>query len=137
VKFKRPELEEELRTACAPELRRLLEDFDRWSPRVHLPEPMLTCLGRTPAQNRAVGGVPTSLHLWSGAGEVQETRAADLSTWRYLPEQLELVLTWFRGEVAKRGGAKRWELLHHNVQTGQHLHVGLRRSPLPQPPATA
>jgi hypothetical protein len=131
VRFKTPGLTLEYRAQVEPELYQLLEDFCAVSKRWALPEPLLNELGRTPAQNKAVGGAEHSLHLWepnpAGLALPYRTRAADLSVRPYGEAQLELALTWLHGEVAKRGGKRCWELLHHNVLTGSHIHVARDR----------
>lgn len=138
MKYRRPSLEKQLALATHPEVRKLLLDFDGFSRRARLPEPTLVCLGRTTQENRLVGGVPTSLHLWeppfaNGTGKEPETRAADLSVKAYDESQMELVLTWFRGEVAQRGGKARWELISEPHGTGPHIHVGVKREkPAPE-----
>jgi hypothetical protein len=121
VEFKREALEEELRTRSHPELREFFLAFGlvcyerEWHP------PFITCLGRTEEENRAVGGVSDSRHLYDSAG--------DLRVWVYPADTvLPRVLVWMRAEFEKRGGQKAWGLLVHNAGSGSHIHVE-RRDP--------
>lgn len=133
MKYKRDGLESQFLLRTEPELRQLLQDFDDISKRWGLPEPILTCLGRTPAENKAVGGVAHSLHLWEAdpflPAKPPISRAADLSAWAYSPEQLAQALMWLRGEIARRGGRRAWELIHHDAGTGEHVHVAREHDP--------
>lgn len=64
---------------------------------------------RTPARNRAVGGVPTSYHVKALAGDVVTPDD------KYPTALVESV----RAIVAKHG----YELLVHNVGSGNHIHI--------------
>lgn len=129
MKFKHEYLAAQFASELEPDLQRLLLDFEDASKRFELPEPLLTCFGRTVEENKAVNGVPNSLHLWELMnGGKRRARAADVSIRPYDAEQLKVVATWFRGEVAKRG-RPRWEFLLHDVGSGMHLHVARRRTP--------
>lgn len=131
MNFKTPALEKQFFLETHPEVRLLLLDFVSGSERFGLPVPLLTCLGRTAEENAAVGGVPTSLHLWEVvAARQRQSRAADLSLRPYEGTQVGLAETWLRGEIAKRGGKRRWEWLRHAVPGGApHFHVARRRVP--------
>lgn len=131
MKWKHDYLSSQFHMRTEPELRQLLTDFDVESQKWGLPEPTLNCLGRTAAENKACGGVAHSLHLWEACPEDSSkpyrTRAADLSIRDYTPAHVELALTWLRGEVAKRGGRRLWELLFHDAGSGNHIHVARER----------
>ncbi len=131
MNFKRTSLEAQFLLQTEAELRRFLLDFVDASKRFGLPVPLLTCLGRTVEENEAAGGVPTSLHLWElDANRNPVSRAGDVSLRPYRGSQVGLAETWLRGEIAMRGGLKRWEFLKHAVPGGApHFHIGRRRVP--------
>ena len=131
MKWKWPHLEAEFHSRVEPELRAFALDFDDVCRRWGMPEPEITCLGRTPEENLAVGGAAKSLHLWEvpheDARKLKRTRAEDFSVRQYGEAHLDMVHMWFRHEVARRGGKVKWELIAEPHGTGPHIHLGIRR----------
>lgn len=129
MNFKRPELELEFDLATQAELRDVCRAVDRELQVRMLPQLVATCGGRTVEENAAAAGVPTSLHLWEPdevEGRPKRTRAWDLSIRPYSPTQLEEVRAIFLAELRKRGRT-RFEFLVHDVGSGRHIHVGIKR----------
>ena len=117
VTCKSQRIEEELDILPAA-LRDLLEDFGHWSAANRLPVPVVTCIVRTPKENRDIYGYDRdSLHL---AG-----RALDLRTRHYTKQQLDDAIRYFETKCKDR---KVWELVTKLHGSGPHIHVGLRLS---------
>lgn len=119
LQFARAELRFELSTRSHPLLREELYAFATWSEAGGLPPPFVTGLGRDEETNRRVNGHPESWHLFDCAG--------DLRSWIYAAEQLEKVMTYWRGrKLAAKKLGKHLELLYHDAGTGSHVHVAVR-----------
>ena len=116
ITCKTPRVEEELDLLPA-ELRALLDDFGHWSMSNRLPMTVVTCIKRTPKENRDIYGYDRdSLHL--------DARALDLRTRQYTKTQLDDVIRFFETKCRDR---KIWELVTRLHGTGPHIHVGLRK----------
>lgn len=113
-RYEYQELAEQL--ARAPtELRLVLTEFEAWCALQNFPAPVVTCVHRTPEQNKAAGGVPNSLHL--------DSRAMDLRNRHYTPEQRMECEQWLRARCP------RWafEMVLKPHGTGPHWHIGVHR----------
>lgn len=94
-----------------PDLKLALEDFEEWCGNEGLPEPTITCLLRTPEENKAAKGVATSYHLCHCAADI---RSRGLNA-----AQKAAAFSWLRARCPS--GA--WGLLLHDVGSGEHLHL--------------
>jgi hypothetical protein len=122
IRFKTPRVEKESKALIAG-LWSVLVDFDVWGETQGLPDPMVTCIHRTESENKAAGGVASSLHLAENP-----YRAMDLRSTHYDVPQLMKVDAWFRGRCLRA----LFEVITKPHGTGPHIHVGLRR-PDPNP----
>lgn len=112
MNFKFPRLELELDDAH-PDLRPVLEDFEEWCGERGRPEPVVTSVKRTPAENaRLPEASPDSWHL---VGCAVDVRANNLT-----PEQQREALVWFQ----RRCPRPEWEVLLHGKGQNIHFHVG-------------
>lgn len=115
-----PELEDQFEKL--PEaLRVVLEEFAKWSESRGFPAPLVTCIVRTPSQNKAAGGAPNSLHLEGRAVDLRNTGSAKEP--HYTAEQRMACEAWLKRRCPK------WvfELVLTSHGTGPHWHIGLRR----------
>lgn len=110
MKFKTPRLELELGDAH-PDVRVVLDEFADWCEENHLPEPVITCIRRTPEENARVNGQPQSWHLF-GCG-------VDIRSRHLTPAQLAFAIAFLR----RRCPEPEWELKHHDAGSGSHLHI--------------
>ncbi len=110
LRFEHPRLEAELAT-CPEGLRLVPYEFAEWCERKNIEGPILTCILRTPEENKAVGGHPRSFHLTA--------RAIDFRTRHYSTWELELVEAWFRN----RCKPPRFDVVTQPHGTGPHIHV--------------
>ena len=101
------EFDEELH----PEVCARVVALDEWCEDNGLPQVVVTCVLRDTASNKAAGGVDNSWHLVAAA--------VDIRSRHYSPKQLAYVMTWLRAQCPP----DEWELLHHAVLTGPHIHL--------------
>lgn len=145
MKFKHPLLALQFDVATEPELRDFALELKAESRRRMWPELVVTCTGRTPEENKKENGVANSLHLWEPdviPTKPKFTRALDFSHRPYPTDDLvSEVERWIRQELSRRGfihrkkpdaekherADGRWEFLNHDVGSGPHFHVGIRR----------
>lgn len=113
LRFEHQNQEAEL-AQCPEPLQLLVYRFADWSARKGLEDPIITCVGRTLEENKAVGGHPNSCHLWN-----PKPRAVDFRNHHYPTWQLELVEAWWR-DVAK---PPRFDVVTKAHGTAPHLHV--------------
>lgn len=110
MKFKEPHLAEEWER-LHPETKAALEELEDWSRENRIPEPVLTCISRTVAQNKLAGGVANSWHLFD--------TAADIRLFHYSPAARASVLAFLRRQCPR----EEFELLVHDAGSGEHLHL--------------
>jgi hypothetical protein len=111
-----------------PKLKEELERFVAFSKAHSLPLPVVTCAGRTPAENsRTPGSVVNSDHLLDPANGDESFEAVDLRVRHYSPEELKRVVVYWRTRQ-ELGEAYFVSNLNHG--TGPHLHVGIRLAAL-------
>jgi len=85
-------------------------------------ETITTCIGRTVEENRAVGGIEQSAHLYRPGYYL---RAVDLRTRHMSDDAIREYLNYFKPWQAIAG------LLHvkyHNSGSGNHIHVNVNHS---------
>jgi hypothetical protein len=152
VKFKYPGMAAELSRAH-PELRSLLLEFDAWSQREGLPEPVLTELLRSQKNQTAYyvkhwGELVTKLQdgKWLSSRdralavemslksvEDMERAASERFTWQYVLCAADLrthhystrELVMAKSFFRERATLPRWSFLEHDI-TANHLHVERR-----------
>ena len=114
----------------AKELVEVVEDLAEYSEREGLPPPVVTCVGRSPVENKEAGGVPTSLHLQEHPDDL--VRAVDLRDRHYVTEELKLVLTRLQIKMDQMANSTpihlRFEFIHKPHGTGPHIHLGLKHA---------
>jgi hypothetical protein len=120
VKFAYPELEEQL-TRVPQALRAVLEDFESWSKQRGMPEPFITCIFRTPSQNKAAGGVAHSLHLIGRAVDLRNVGPSEKEP-HYSAEERMACEAWLRRRCPKWA----YELVLASHGTGPHWHLGFK-----------
>lgn len=116
VRFKTARCEKEYFGVLHPAVRDLVQAFCEWSRVSGLPEPTVTCVVRTPDENRAIykGVDRFSWHL--------VRCAVDLRNHHYTPEQRRKAEGW----LGARAMRPRWEFVPQDHGTGPHFHVAIR-----------
>ena len=105
-----------------PELKTILEELGHWSASAKIPMPVVTCLVRTPEENRAIyNGVDRfSWHLAKPDGTIC---AMDLRVVHYTDDSRAKVLKWI---LERCPDAKKWEVIYKPHGTGPHYHIAIR-----------
>lgn len=114
MKFRHPETVHEYALELHPRAHQVALDFESESLKRGWPEPTIVDIKRTPEQNAAAGGSPTSWHLLACA--------IDFSVRDYTPEQHAEVIAWFE----RRCEGSEWELITKPHGSGPHVHVSFR-----------
>jgi len=112
MRFKDNKLKHEFYHEINPKLRAVLFELDDFIERIHGKELVITCLNRTPEENRKVGGIPHSAHL--------SRRAADIRSWIFSEKELDIMIqrvkdTW--GDIVY--------IVYHEGGTGPHIHINI------------
>lgn len=112
----------------------LLIELEEYSKQKGYPEPMLTHVLRTRAQQKEIyWRAEQARNRKMNEADAREAAgkrftwhfhlcAADLRSSHYTPEQLHDVVAFLKA----RGTGPSWEVLHHDVGSGDHLHVGFK-----------
>ena len=122
LKFKHGKDEPDL-VLVPKELREAMFDFAVWSARNGMPTPIITCIGRTEVENKAVGGAKNSLHLMTEADPAG--RACDLRDSNYSDGELARAVKWWQQRIMT--SEVQWEFMSGRHGTGPHFHLGIKR----------
>jgi hypothetical protein len=123
IKFARAEDEHGFTLLPAPLVSAMM-DFGMYCVKNGIRAPIVTCIARDEAKNKAVGGVPNSLHLITP--EDPAGRAVDLRDSDYSDGELTRAVKWWQQRIMV--SEVRWEFISGRHGTGPHFHLGVKRS---------